>query len=1111
MANTRFQLKRSTISGIKPTTSDIATAELGINVADRKLFSSNGTAIFEVGSNLTSIAIGNTTAIQTINSTGVYINGVVNVSGNVAIGGITTLAANVILGSSGLSANGGFGTAGQLLNSNGTATYWAADRSANAYTNAVAYVDGKSYVNTAQLSSNLANYQTTAGLSANVAVLTSNSANFLGNSSGTIANVSSWVTGNAATSYTNAVSYVDGKSYVNTSQLSSNLANYQTSAGLSANVATLTSNNSSFAYGKTEINLNVNNALTANSSTFLGTANLQNIQTYISSNAGAAYSNAVAYVDGKAYVNTAQLSSNLANYQTTAGLSANVATLAANSSTYANASITNAFTVGTSTYFVSNGNVGIGNTAPNAKLAITGTANISGDVAIGGNVSISGVIKGQAAALSGDVLFIGDNTKLVDINVLDTVGLYSQSNTLIGSLKLGSNGGIISGFNGKIGIGNLAPDATLSITGTANVSGNVVIGGSLITTNVVTVGTSTYFVSNGNVGIGNTTPDAKLTVTGTANISGDVVIGGITTHNANVILGSSGLSANGGFGTAGQLLNSNGTATYWAADRSANAYTNAVAYVDGKAYVNTSQLSSNLANYQTTAGLASNVATLTANNTSFVGTISAANVVSNAQLSSNLANYQTSAGLSANMAVRAANSSTYANASISNTFTVGTSTYFVSNGNVGVGTNSPGYKVSINGGALGSTLGSTANAFQIYSTTSNIDYINFSKVREAVGSDWTTAAWRMQQVVDVTPMAYIQFNGNGLTAGLSFGTGGSGVSLAERMRIDASGNVGIGNTAPNAKLAITGTANVSGNVVIGGITTHNANVILGSSGLSANGGFGTAGQVLTSNATAVYWSTPTTGTVTSVATGNGLTGGPITSTGTVSVLANNGITANSTGTFVTQGTGTVVNATGVHVNSTYIGTLSANNTTYLNGQLAAYYTNATNITTGTLPWAQAPTNSVNTTAAFTFSALHTFNGNSSALSTVLVNAGETTTISAIAANGTINYDLTTQSVLYYTTNAAANWTVNFRGSSGTTLNNALANSQTITAAFLVSQGAAAYFANNTQIDGANVTPKWQGGTAPTAGNASGVDVYTYTIVKTANATFTVFASQTKFA
>lgn len=170
------------------------------------------------------------------------------------------------------------------------------NKAGNAYSNAVSYVDGKSYVNTSQLSSNLsnyvtttnlsnnlANYQTTAGLAANVALLAANSATYLGNSSGTIANVASWITTNAAAAYTNAVSYVDGKSYVNTSQLSSNLsnyvtttnlsnnlANYQTTAGLAANVATLTSNNSTFAFGKTEGALNVNSALTANNSTNLG-------------------------------------------------------------------------------------------------------------------------------------------------------------------------------------------------------------------------------------------------------------------------------------------------------------------------------------------------------------------------------------------------------------------------------------------------------------------------------------------------------------------------------------------------------------------------------------------------------------------------------------------------------------------------------------------------------------------------------------------------------------------------------------------------------------------------------------------------------------------------
>jgi len=121
----------------------------------------------------------------------------------------------------------------------------------------------------------------------------------------------------------------------------------------------------------------------------------------------------------------------------------------------------------------------------------------------------------------------------------------------------------------------------------------------------------------------------------------------------------------------------------------------------------------------------------------------------------------------------------------------------------------------------------------------------------------------------------------------------------------------------------------------------------------ANGSIGTAGQVLHSNGTSVYWDTDDQG-VTSVASGVGLSGGTITNTGTISVLANNGITANTTGIYVTQGTGTVVNTTGVHVNSAYIETLTVNNSTNLDGQPATFYTNATNITTGTLATARLP-------------------------------------------------------------------------------------------------------------------------------------------------------------
>ena len=129
----------------------------------------------------------------------------------------------------------------------------------------------------------------------------------------------------------------------------------------------------------------------------------------------------------------------------------------------------------------------------------------------------------------------------------------------------------------------------------------------------------------------------------------------------------------------------------------------------------------------------------------------------------------------------------------------------------------------------------------------------------------------------------------------------------------------------------------------------------------------------------------------------------------------------------------------------------------------------------------------------------------------LQTASETVTISATAATGTINYDVSTQSVLYYTSNASANWTTNFRGSSGTSLNTLMSTGQSITVAFLVTQGATAYYNNAFQVDGTSVTPKWQGGTAPSAGNASSIDIYSFTIVKTGSAAFTIFASQTKFA
>lgn len=160
--------------------------------------------------------------------------------------------------------------------------------------------------------------------------------------------------------------------------------------------------------------------------------------------------------------------------------------------------------------------------------------------------------------------------------------------------------------------------------------------------------------------------------------------------------------------------------------------------------------------------------------------------------------------------------------------------------------------------------------------------------------------------------------------------------------------------------------------------------------------------------------------------------------------------------------------------------------------------------------ASAGTDYVAPATATTFTATQTFTGSTTAIGAVFQDAAEVTTISATAATGTINYDVTTQSVLYYTTSASANWTVNVRANSSTSLDTLMSTGQAITVVFLVTQGATAYYNNAFQIDGSSVTPKYQGGTAWTSGNASGIDAYSYTIVKTGSAAFTVFAAQTQF-
>ena len=305
----------------------------------------------------------------------------------------------------------------------------------------------------------------------------------------------------------------------------------------------------------------------------------------------------------------------------------------------------------------------------------------------------------------------------------------------------------------------------------------------------------------------------------------------------------------------------------------------------------------------------------------------------------------------------------------------------------------------------------------------------------------------------------------------------------------------------------------------------------------------TGGQTLIYDQTNQYWKNAnlTAGTAISVTNG---TGGTIT-------IANTGVTALSAGTGISlsgsTGSITVTNSapdqtvaitagTGISVTGTYPNFTVTNTSPSSGGTVTAVSISSSNGFAGTSSGGATPALTISTSVtgvikgngtaisaatagtdyvapatATNFTALQTFTGSSSVAGAKLFDVLEGATISATAATGTINYDVTTQAVLYYTSNASANWTVNFRGSSGTSLNTLMATGESMTLAFLVTQGSVAYYNNSVQIDGttSGVTMRWLGG-APTAGNASGIDSYRYLITKTASATFTVLASLTQF-
>lgn len=223
-------------------------------------------------------------------------------------------------------------------------------------------------------------------------------------------------------------------------------------------------------------------------------------------------------------------------------------------------------------------------------------------------------------------------------------------------------------------------------------------------------------------------------------------------------------------------------------------------------------------------------------------------------------------------------------------------------------------------------------------------------------------------------------------------------------------------------------------------------------------------------------------------------------------------------TFATGDTVTATTLNNAVNNATFVSGATDNSTTQLSGGAIIVKDGgitASKLSTGGPTWtsggALTATSIQNTPVGSTTASTGAFTTLSATGTTSIYEVVEKASLSGVALTGTVNFNVLDGSVVYYTANASANWTLNVRGDSSNTLNTVMATNDSVSIVVMATQGSTAYYQSAMTIDGSAVTPKWAGGTAPTAGNANSVDIYTFTIIKTASATFSVFATQTKFA
>lgn len=312
---------------------------------------------------------------------------------------------------------------------------------------------------------------------------------------------------------------------------------------------------------------------------------------------------------------------------------------------------------------------------------------------------------------------------------------------------------------------------------------------------------------------------------------------------------------------------------------------------------------------------------------------------------------------------------------------------------------------------------------------------------------------------------YVMNAGTHQWLGAVSGSSGGTVTLTSLMDLSATSNLTIGATG-------------TGNIVLGNVFAT-ANIRTTSNVVAANFMFANGVNIL-NTVTGSYGNTNVASYLTQGASiGTGTT--------TSNLLANATTTSTSTttGALVVRGGAGIAGRAyiGAGLQDTVIGNVTASS--------GAFTT-------------------ISASGQATFNSDFVVTGGGKITSTGIAYLIEKANVVAAVPAATLNVDLATVSVMYWTSNATANVTANIRGTSTQTLNSLLATGQSVTAVLFFPNGPSNYLINTVKIDNTTVPVAYQGNAAPVLGNSDSIDIYSFTILKTADATYKVFGSQTQF-